>query len=281
VSDADIAKAVQFRTRFGLRADETWAREVAGNPAHEVAYGIALMPDEQAGLDARPRTFEEISTVLQDYGAKHPGEYGGLYVEPPGSTQFVILFTRNLEDHSAALAKLVNPLAQITLRQTPTAEKDLDALMERISNDSTLRAAGIFVVASSRDDVGRAVEVDISTERPDAAGLLVGRYGPTVKVNVIDPTGAYLKPPGAVVGRVLDPSGKGVQAMVGAQPLFADLPLDSMGYETTPAGTYRLADLLPGRWRISAQTDAFAPGSVDVEVPSGGVATADITLKPR
>jgi len=69
--------------------------------------------------------------------------------------------------------------------------------------------------------------------------------------------------------------------VVGAQPLFAEIPIDSMGYETAAAGTYRIADLLPGRWRISAQTDAFAPGSVDVDVPSGGVATADIVLKPK
>ncbi len=240
------------------------------------------MPDEQAGLDARPRTFEQISNVLQDYGATHPGEFGGLYVEPPGSTQFVVLFTGHLDEHSAALAKLVNPMAQIMLRKTPTAEKDLDALMERISNDApALRAAGIFVVQQSRMDVERVVDVGISTERPDAAGLLVGRYGPTAKVTVIDPTGAYLKAPGAVVGRVLDPSGKGVQAMVGSQPLFADIPLDSIGYETTPAGTYRIPDLLPGKWRISAQADAFAPASVDVDVPSGGVVTADIVLKPK
>ena len=282
VSEADIARAVQFRTRFGLKADEAFVRAVAEDPAHVIAYDIPLLPDEQAALDARPKTFEEISTVLQDYGAGHPGEYGGVFIEPPGSNQFVILFTGHLDEHSAALAKVVSPSAPIQLRSTPTAEKDLDALMERVSNDAAaLRAAGIVVIESSRDDVGRVVDVGISTERPDAAGLLVSRYGPTVKVRVIDPTGAYLKAPGAVVGRVLDPSGKGVQAMVAATPLFADIPIDSMGYETTPAGTYRIADLLPGRWRISAQSDAFAPGSVDVDVPSGGVATADIVLKPK
>jgi hypothetical protein len=272
---------VQFRTRFGLRADEAWARQVAADPAHAVAYGVPLMPDEQAGLDARPRTFEELSTLLQDYGAAHPGEFGGLYVEPAGSTQFVVLFTDHLDDHSAALAKLVNPMAQITLRKTPTAEKDLDALMERISNDApALKAAGIFVVVSSRDDIGRVVDLQLSTQRTDAAGLLVGRYGPTVKVTVMDPTGAFLKSPGAVVGRVTDASGKGLEAMVGPQPLFADIPMDSMGYQSTPAGTYRIPDLLPGRWRITAQADGFAPGSVEVDVPSGGVATADIVLKP-
>src|SRR6478735_3128853 len=40
VSDVDIAKAVQFRDRFGLRADEPWARQVSGDPAHVLAYGV-------------------------------------------------------------------------------------------------------------------------------------------------------------------------------------------------------------------------------------------------
>ena len=51
-----------------------------------IAYDIPLLPDEQAALDARPKTFEEISTVLQEYGASHPGEYGGVFIEPPGAT---------------------------------------------------------------------------------------------------------------------------------------------------------------------------------------------------
>src|SRR4051812_40827488 len=72
VSEADVAKAIQFRTRFGLKADEAFVRAVVADPGHVIAYDIPLLPDEQAGLDARPKTFEEISTVLQDYGAGHP-----------------------------------------------------------------------------------------------------------------------------------------------------------------------------------------------------------------
>jgi hypothetical protein len=281
VSEVDIARAVEFRTRFGIRADEAWTRSVAVDPAHVVAYGVPLLPAEEAELNARPRTFEDLAVVLQDYAASHPGEFGGMYVEPPGSQQFVVLFTGHLDDHTAALSKLVSPASTIQLRLTPTAERDLDALMERISGDAgALRAAGIFVVETSRDDVGRVVEVGLSTERPDAPGLLVGRYGPTVVARIIDPTGAYLKTPGSVVGRVVDGSGRGVAAMIGIAPLFAEVPLDAIGRETTPAGTFRIDRMLPGRWRITADAPGFAQGAVEVDVPPGGTATADLVLAP-
>ncbi len=282
MSEALIQESIAFRSLRGLRADEAWVREVAADARSTMTFGVPLLPDEAAGLEARPREFRELVPLLQDYAAQYPGEFGGMYVDPPGGTRIILMFTRRLADHEAALAKLVHPAVWLQLRETRIAESDLDALMERIAQDQeALRGIGAFVVEMSRDDVARTVNVRLSTERSDAAGLFVGMYGPNVTTEVIDPTGAYLKPRATLVGRTVDASGRGVAAVIGLKPLFADgLPFDAIGYDPKPDGTFRFEDQLPGRWLVTADAAGYQPVSVETELTPGAVTTLEIVMKP-
>lgn len=278
--DALIAESIDFRTLRGLRADESWVRSVAADARSTMTFGVPLLPEEEGELEARPRAFSDLAPLLQDYAARYPGEFGGMYVDPPGGDRVVVMFTDRLAEHEAALAKLVHPAAWLQLRETPVAERDLDALMERIARDAdALRSAGIFVVEMSRDDVARTVDLRVSTERPDAAGLLIGLYGLSVTAAVIDPTGAYLKPRATLVGRTVDAAGRGVPAVVGLQPLFArELPLDAIGFEPNPDGTFRFDDQLPGRWLVTAEGESGQPVSVETELLPGAVTTLEIVV---
>jgi hypothetical protein len=56
--------------------------------------------------------------------------------------------------------------------------------------------------------------------------------------------------------------------------------MDAIGRATNPDGTFRLERQLAGRWRISAFAEGFADGSVEVDLPPGGIVTVEIVLPP-
>jgi hypothetical protein len=156
-----------------------------------------------------------------------------------------------------------------------------EALFDRIAADTEpLRDLGVFVVTSALREQQGKVHVSLSTERADAVDVMAARYGPSVDVEVIDPTGAYLKPRGTIDLRVTDRRGRAVEAGIGLKPLFADIPLDSIGLQTDSKGRFRSADQLPGPWRLTAMAPGFEPGSVEVDLAPGAIVTATIELTP-
>jgi hypothetical protein len=279
--EAVIAESVAFRRQFGLRADEAWVRQVASDPNALWSYQVPLTAAEEADLDARAAATEQLAPILEDYGAQHRDEYAGLYIDQERGGVLVVLFTANLQAHGEAISRLVRPGIAIELREAPQSEADLDALMERVSGDEALPGIGVFVVTASADQAAGVVDIGVSTERGDVQGLITGRYGPAVRVTVLDPTGAFLKPRGTIVGRLVDAGGRGIQGAVGSEPQFADIPMDSIGPpETNPDGTFRLENQLPGRWRLTGFAEGYAESSVEVDVPPGGLATVEIVLRP-
>jgi len=280
--EALVAAAIEFRRTMGLRSDEAWAREVANDPGARNSYGVPLTVVEENELNDRAATAEELAPILQEYGEQQAEEFAGLFIDQERGGIIVVLFTDRLAEHGAAIAGLVHPGAPIEVRQAPAAEQDLMALMDRITRDeAALRGLGVFAVTTALDTEASRVEVGVSTERGDAQGLMTALYGPTVVVRVIDPSGAFLKPRGVLTGRVTDGAGRGVAASLGTEPLFGDIPMDSMARQTAPDGTFRLDGQLAGPWRVTAFADGFAPASVEVEVPPGGVATVELVLVPE
>jgi hypothetical protein len=279
--EALVAEAIELRLSFGLRADEAWVREVASDPGALRNYGVPLTPAEEAELNARSAAVHELAPILQEYGTQHPEDFAGVFIDQEAGGVMVVLFVDHLEEHGAAIAKIVRPGARIEIRPAPASEADLAALMNRVIQDeAALRGVGVFVITASADEESGTVEVGVSTERGDAQGLLAGRYGRSVVVQVIDPTGAFLKPRGTIVGRVTDPGGRGVAAVFGGEPLFGDIPMDSVGLpETAPDGTFRLEDQLPGRWRITPDAGGRGTGSTEVDLPPGGTVTVQITVR--
>ena len=279
--EALVAEGIRVREQFGLRADEEWVREVTADPDHQIGLEIPLTLAEQAELDARAAGEERLGAVLSDYGEEHPEEFAGMRINNEQGS-FVMLFTGHLEEHAAAIAKLIRPGEPVEIRLAPVAAEDLEALMTRIDADGdALRAVGVFTLVLSADEEAGRVVVEVSTERGDAQPLLAARYGPAVEVRVLDPTGAYLKPRGRISGRVVDRNGDGVRANVGSEPLFGtDLPMDSIGPpETEPDGTFVLKNMLPGPWRITA-LGGFDDVAVDTDVSPGGVATVELVVEP-
>ena len=279
--EALVAEGIRLRTFLGLRADEEWVRAVSADPGAKTEFGIPLTIAEEAELGARASSRQEIQPLLEQYAAEHPDEYAGLMIDQDAGGILVILFTDHLEEHGAAIARLVRPGSKVEVRRAGLSELDLEALMNRINSDSELlQNAGVFVLVISTDELAGKLVVEVSTQRGDAQPLLAARYGPNVEVKVTDPTGGYLKPMGTIKGRVVDADGDGVRGTVASEPLFAaDLPRDSIGPPETEAdGTFQLNGMLPGRWRLTAEGEGLGPTSVEVDVPPGGTETVEIVL---
>lgn len=278
--EALVAEGIHARTILGLRADEEWVREVTADPDARIAFEIRVTIAEEAELNARATSRQELQPILEQYGAEHPDEYAGLMIDQEKGGLLVILFSDHVEDHVAAIARLVHPAAELEVRQAGASSAELEALMNRINGDSeALRGVGVFVLSISTDELRGKLEVEVSTVRGDAQPLLAARYGPAVEVTVTDPTGSYLPPLGEIRGRIVDKDGEGVRGQVGSEPLFADIPLDSVGPpETNADGTFRLKNVLPGTWRLTALVDGVEVARADVDVPPGEVATVELVV---
>lgn len=274
-----VVESMAFRRHVGLRSYETWVREVAADGGARHSYGVPLTLREEAELDGRPYTVDEVQPTLATYVDEHAAEFGGLFIGDRATV--VLLFTGRLADHEAAIAKLIRPGAPVEVRQAEVALQSLEGLFDQIAADGdTLRELGIVVVTSALRERDGTVHVALSTERSDAVDVMAARYGPRVTVEVLDPTGAFLKPRGTIALRVTDERGRGVEAGIGHTPLFAEIPLDAMGIQTDAHGRIRLDDQLPGPWRLTAQAPGFEPGSADVVVVPGAVVDATIELLP-
>lgn len=275
-----VVMSATFRREFGLRADDAWVREVAADPAARWNYGVPLTAAEEAELDGRSAHVNELAPVLEAYGALHPDEFAGMYVDQERGGLLVVLFSANVDEHAAAIAQLVRPGAPIELQLAPHTQADLHELMEQITADDGLPGLGVFVLETSADETSGVVQVGVSTERDDPAAVIAARHGPAIHVTVLDPTGAFLEPRGVIVGRVVDSNGRGVAAGLGDKPLFGNFGLDAVGKGTNPDGTFRLDRQLTGPWRITAFADGYADASAEVHVPPGGVVTVELVLQP-
>lgn len=278
----ELAHAMDFRRELGLRSDRAWVEQVALDPLARIdVLDIPLMPFEEAELNARAVDVEEIAPIVSEYGAAHPPEYGGVYIDQPGGGIVTALFTANLPAHEAALRARVRPGAPLAVRQIRFPEAALVDLQERIARNSAWFATIPAVLShTGLDTIDNVVLVGVSSAHPQADEIIVAHFGAAGMLRVTsDGTGVRLKPPGELVGRVIDRDGRPiVGAPVAETPLFDAGPRAGVGHLTSPDGTFNLGRLPPGRWRVSVMQEGVVLGSAEVDVPPGGRGVVEIVL---
>ena len=111
-----------------------------------------------------PRPLPEPGTIedLMAYGRDHVDQFGGLYIDPPGGTSVVMLFTADLERHQAAVNAIV-PGTRV--RQVAHTEAELTALIESLDFEG-LEADGIQMVTAAVDVRGNRVTMDVKSNDP-------------------------------------------------------------------------------------------------------------------
>jgi len=137
LSPNEIDEAVQFRLRYGLRADEPWIVAVANAEAARPAieeFGVPMMPFEVQALHAR-RTDRDVLGQIRAYGDLHPEQYAGAYMDQRQSMGFVVMFTGDLERHRATLMSLLPDNVILSLESARWSTQELDAFRARLESD--------------------------------------------------------------------------------------------------------------------------------------------------
>jgi hypothetical protein len=162
-----------------------------------VACGGVAAPGTSEGADPRPSELAAVETPppprmgpdgpeppdvedLVAYGNRHRDVFGGLYIDPPGGSSVVMLFTRELETHQRAVNDL---LPGTRVRQVRFTESELRALQEELSQ-SLFGQEGIELLTVSVDTVGNQVEVALKSDDPTLELKLEAAHGGMLDASV-------------------------------------------------------------------------------------------------
>ena len=179
LADERIAQAVEFRSKFGLRADVAWARQVAAMDDAIFEYEIPLTPEEFALLKDRSDSIDAMLTAANVYGALHPDEWAGASQDVRHGG-VVARFTDNIAEHQAALWASLGPDAKLRVVRVRWSPTELRELNMRIAKDlgpgSWLLDHAIAPLSLGVDEIINQVELEVSSKRTDLDPLLESHY---------------------------------------------------------------------------------------------------------
>jgi hypothetical protein len=130
------------------------------------ACGLGAPPPGRVASDGPGEPLPEPGSIedLQAYGTENADQFGGLYIDPPGGTSVVMLFTADLERHHDAINAI---LPGTRVRQVEHTEAELTALLKSLDFEA-MGAEGIEMVSASVDVIGNRVELEAKSNDPTA-----------------------------------------------------------------------------------------------------------------
>jgi hypothetical protein len=295
---SDIAYAMHQREQFGMRADQAWVEAVAADHRARIEMlDFPMLPAEEAALQARQATVDRVVGFVHRYTGDHPEEFGGLFIDPARHV-VVTLWTAHADEHRLAILRELGAWAPLEARLGRWTERDLDALLERISADwDWMRAIGAAPVGAGVETMDGIVSIQVSSANPAAPALILAHYGvgPDILRVDSDGTGIVLLPRGTIRGTVVTADG-GTPHTDALMVSWAsddtgdghgDCGVGDMGYGVGLNGRFTLP-CAPGGWTITIEEARDASGNGDwtpvgsghVIVPAGGEVTLRITLDP-
>ena len=208
---AVVAASIEFRQSVGLRSDTDWVERVLADPsASREEYGVPLLPDEVARLTSRAREGERLSLATERYGADHVSEWAGGYLRQTGG--YVARFTGHLDEHLAALRKIVDPHADLAVMPADWSYAELSARLRSIESDlDWLRSINAVPAGTGIDVVTNTVLLRLSSANPDAVPLAMSHYDGDGWLRVTsDGVGQWAGRRGTVIVAAVDQSGRPV-----------------------------------------------------------------------
>ena len=124
---------------------------------------------------------------LLAYGRRHRDAFGGLYLDPPGGSRVVMLFTADLETHRQAVNDIL-PGTQV--RQVRFTEEALVALLESLDFEA-LEAEGIHMVSAGLDTIGNKITLEVTSNDPTVELRLELTHGGMLDVTVFPVPGEW------------------------------------------------------------------------------------------
>jgi hypothetical protein len=165
--DSATARAVQFRTSFGLRADLDHIRAVAVDKTASTEFGVPLLPAEVAEIERRGANADRVVPIVNRYAADHPEAFGGLWIDQQHGGIVTVVFTRDVELHTRALMAQLGGAGIVAIRTAGYSEAELRQLQDRIAADAAwFKSIPAQLQGVGFDPTVNAVEIDVSTANP-------------------------------------------------------------------------------------------------------------------
>jgi len=123
---------------------------------------------------------EELVSALVAYGNEHADEFSGLYVDPPGSDRFVLLFIDHLDEHRAALAA-ISP--KVSVGEAEYTEAELTRLLESLDLIG-MHVEGLEPISAGLDTIANRIYLEVKSDDPTLERRLEQEYGGMLEVTV-------------------------------------------------------------------------------------------------
>jgi hypothetical protein len=178
--DPAIAEWIKFRTAVGLRADETWVREVAANPASRAgsdAYEIPLLPMEVAFLQDRNQRIEDAHAFGASYGAAFPDGFAGEAIDTEHGDRLVLLYTKDVELHQLRMA-VMPPASRPEVRRAKWTLDELTDFQWLVTGGAGADPRIRFYSADI-DVLQNHLRVNFSSNRRSVGDDLIKRFNST------------------------------------------------------------------------------------------------------
>ena len=186
VSSTDYAKALRFRTMFGLEADQALILRAETDPDYSTdLYGVPLSAHEQRELQRRVGV--EMSSRDAVKWASGESSFGGWYIDQLDRGAPVFLFKADSADLAAKREILESKLADDTgfrIRHVDLSMNDLQAIRVRIdSATDELIASGIALVSTAIHVSANRVKVGVQDLTETEAKLLTAQFGDSLEIH--------------------------------------------------------------------------------------------------
>ncbi len=210
-----LTEASESRQQLGLRADETYVRNLWRDPAavelgQTSGYGFPITKAELDLVESRARSTKAVTDTIDRYASSHEDVWAGRYVDTTTGS-VIARFTDDLAIHRSALARLLHPDARYELRAAEWTKVELEALRVEVRNnkswfasvDAKLTGLGVDLIAN------RTI-VDVRSNRADIVGLTTEHFRAANRITVRVSPGAWTGGRGDLVVVARDRTGNPV-----------------------------------------------------------------------
>ena len=175
----------QIREGHGFRHDRAYVRRL-------MRRGLYTRGIEHFPVTRRERRYHELRNRLDlgrrayRYLSRRPAIDGGTSIEDawPRDPYILVRVTRDRAKHARAMRRLALQPRHVRTKLVELSERALDRMRDRVDTRAAARD-GIHVIGSFYDTDRAVVELELITERTDAAEYFRARYGPRIRVQVI------------------------------------------------------------------------------------------------
>ena len=211
----EVAAALEFRELYGLRRDlpfvEALAQSALGLPGLE-EWGVPLLAEEVAELKARGGNARKVMPIIETYGRRHPEDWAGTFLASSGGGSVIAQFSDNIDEHTAAVRRLVGPSANVAFRDVRWSIEALEVMLEDVRADTAwFESIDAWVAFAEVQPIDNRIELNLSSAHPGAVDLTLAHFGADGWLHVTsDGIGVWTGPTGALVVELVDANGNPV-----------------------------------------------------------------------